>query len=79
VDYRAEKLSLPGLSTTYVRPWARVNAGFAFPLPLVKPFFMVEVAAPLRSTSYSGTASPEDQLKSMGAKLQAGIYAGIRF
>jgi hypothetical protein len=79
VEYRSEKLSTPGLSTTYGRPWARVNAGYAFPTPLVKPFIGIEVAAPLVKKDYSDSLGQEDALKSFAPKLQIGIYGGIRF
>ncbi|HJW72484.1 MAG TPA: hypothetical protein VJ486_06465 [Geothrix sp.] len=79
VEYRSEKLDDgAGTSTTYGRPWARVNAGLAFPTPLVKPFIGLEVAAPLSSKS-NDVASPEDGLKSMAPKMQIGVYGGIRF
>ena len=82
LDYRSEKISAHGVgtvSTTYGRPWARVNAGYAFPTPVLKPFIGLEVAMPLTKQSYSATASFEDQLKSWAPKLQVGLYAGIRF
>lgn len=79
LDYRAEKLTWGTASTTYGRSWARVNLGFAFPIPIVKPFIMVEVAAPLTKQSYSSSLGPEDRLKALAPNLQAGIYAGIRF
>lgn len=79
VEYRSEKLSSPGTSATYGRPWARVNAGFAFPTPLVKPFIGVEVAAPLVKKDYSDTLGSEDALKALAPKLQIGVYGGIRF
>jgi hypothetical protein len=69
VDYRFEKTTLTNLyssSRTYSRPWARVNAGYAFPTPLVKPFIGLEVAVPLTE-------------KDLGPKLQMGVYGGIRF
>ncbi len=82
LDYRSEKISahdVGTVSTTYGRPWARVNAGYAFPTPIVKPFIGLEVAVPLTKTSYSGTARFEEQLKSWAPSMQVGIYAGIRF
>ncbi|GLH71213.1 hypothetical protein GETHPA_27460 [Geothrix rubra] len=79
VEYRSEKLSTPGLSTTYGRPWARVNAGYAFPSPLVKPFIGIEVAAPLTKKDYNDSLGSEDILKSLAPKLQVGVYGGIRF
>jgi len=79
VEYRSEKMSVPGLSTTYGRPWARVNAGYAFPTPLVKPFIGIEVAAPLVKKDYNDSLSPEDTLKAFAPKLQIGVYGGIRF
>ena len=85
LEYRSESLSVSGssstnVSTTYGRPWARLNAGYAIPSPVVKPFFGLEVAAPLTSKSYDASnTNAEDQLKMMAPKLQIGIYAGIRF
>lgn len=79
VEYRSEKLSAPGVSTTYGRPWARVNAGYAFPTPLVKPFIGLEVAAPLTKKDYSDSLGSEDTMKALAPKLQIGIYGGIRF
>ena len=79
VAYRSEKLTGPSASTTYGRPWARVNVGYAFPTPLVKPFIGLEVAAPLTTKSYNDALTSEDILKSFAPKLQVGIYGGIRF
>jgi len=78
LEYRAEKLDVEGESTTYNRPWIRANIGYAIPSPLVKPFFGLEVAFPLTSTS-NKFDSIENTLKSMAPKNQIGIYAGIRF
>ncbi|WLT32743.1 hypothetical protein [Geothrix sp. PMB-07] len=69
VDYRFEKTTKANIFTTtnsYSRPWARVNAGYAFPTPLIKPFIGLEVAAPFTK-------------ENDGPKLQVGIYAGVRF
>jgi hypothetical protein len=79
IEYRSEKLSTPGESTTYGRPWARVNAGYAFPTPLLKPFIGVEVAVPLVKKDYNDSLSTPDMLKSLAPSLQVGIYGGIRF
>jgi hypothetical protein len=79
VEYRSEKITGFNSSTTYGRPWARVNAGYAFPTPLVKPFIGVEVAVPLVTKSYNDSLNTEDALKSFAPKLQIGIYGGIRF
>lgn len=86
VEYRGEKLTLegPGVneSTTYGRPWARVNVGFSFPTPIVKPFIGVEAAAPLTSQSVSEAdylADPSKALKSHAPNFQVGVYGGIRF
>lgn len=79
IEYRSEKLSTPGESATYGRPWARVNAGYAFPTPLVKPFIGVEVAVPLVKKDYNDALSSSDMLKSLAPKLQVGLYGGIRF
>jgi len=78
VEYRSEKLETSTTSTTYGRPWARLNAGLAFPTPLVKPFIGLEVAVPLTSMS-NESGSAEDALKSMAPKMQIGVYGGIRF
>ncbi|HJV21404.1 MAG TPA: hypothetical protein VJ570_01855, partial [Holophagaceae bacterium] len=82
LEYRSESLDITGtggaFSTTYGRPWARANVGFAFPTPIVKPFVGLEVAAPLSSKS-NETGSPEDVAKSLAPKMQIGLYGGIRF
>ena len=86
IEYRGEKLSLegPGLnqSTTYGRPWARVNVGFSFPTPVVKPFVGVEAAMPLSTTSVTDAeylSDPDKALKSHAPNFQVGVYGGIRF
>lgn len=82
VEYRSERLqdmSTGGASTTYGRPWARANVGYAFPTPLVKPFVGLEVAAPMSKKDGSSATSNEDVLKSIAPKMQVGIYGGIRF
>lgn len=83
VEFRSEKLSgnLGGSSdsTTYNRAWVRANAGYAVPSPVLKPFFGVEVAFPLTTTSLSADASNAETLKALSAKSQFGIYAGLRF
>jgi hypothetical protein len=78
LEYRAEKLDMLDESTTYNRPWARLNVGYAIPSPVVKPFIGVEVAFPLTSTS-NKFDTVENTLKSMAPKSQFGIYAGLRF
>jgi hypothetical protein len=79
VEYRSEKITNAGMSTTYGRPWARVNAGYAFPTPLVKPFIGIEVAAPLTKKDYSDSLGAEDLMKSFAPQFQVGVYGGIRF
>ncbi|MDP1830748.1 MAG: hypothetical protein Q8K67_01730 [Geothrix sp.] len=87
VEYRSESLGVKGpltdISTTYGRPWARANVGFAFPTPIVKPFIGLEVALPLTSTSPSTAEyfGPDDavSLKAHAPKMQIGVYGGIRF
>ena len=82
VEYRSEKLSFhpsTGASTdsTLGRPWARVNVGFSIPTPIVSPFFLFEVAAPLsKKDSTSGT---KDLTDALAPQVQIGIYGGIRF
>jgi hypothetical protein len=69
LDCRFEKATQSNVyssSQSYTRPWARVNAGYAIPSPLLKPFIGLEVAAPLIS-------------KDNRPKLQVGLYGGIRF
>ena len=69
VDYRFEKTTVASVyssSHTYGRPWARVNVGYAFPTPVVKPFIGVEAAIPLTE-------------ETLGPKGQVGVYGGIRF
>lgn len=82
VEYRSEKLSFrptTGASTdsTQGRTWARVNLGFSIPLPVVSPFFALEVAAPL--TKKDGTTTPKDLTDALAPQVQIGVYGGIRF
>ena len=85
VDYRWDKLegNFQGLSssTTYGRPWARLNVGYAFPSPVLKPFFGVEVAAALstKSIGADGPSTDEEALKGLAPKVQIGLYGGVRF
>lgn len=78
VEFRSESLKTDTDSTTYNRPWARFNVGYAFPTPLVKPFIGVEADFPLTSKS-NETGSTADMLKSLAPKAQIGVYGGIRF
>jgi hypothetical protein len=77
-EFRSEKLSESTDSTTYSRLWARINAGYAFPFPVMKPFIGVEAAFPL-STTDNKFGSSAELLKSLAPKNQIGIYGGIRF
>lgn len=79
LEYRSEKITNGGLSATYGRPWARVNAGYAFPTPLMKPFIGLEVAVPLTKKDYNDSLGAEDVLKSFAPELQVGLYGGVRF
>lgn len=90
VEYRGEKLTMEGAgtsnpSTTYGRPWARVNVGFSFPTPVVKPFIGVEAAVPLASTSapanygFDSSKDTTASLKANAPNFQVGVYGGIRF
>ena len=82
VEYRSEKLTFrptsgPATDSTLTRPWARVNVGFSIPTPVVSPFFLFEVAAPL--SKKDATAAPKDLTDALAPQVQVGIYAGIRF
>lgn len=82
VEYRSEKLTFrpsTGASTdsTQGRPWARVNVGFSIPTPVVSPFFLFEVAAPL--SKKDTTSSSKDLTDALAPQVQIGIYGGIRF
>jgi hypothetical protein len=82
LEYRSEKLSFrpsSGASTdsTLGRTWARVNVGFTIPTPVVSPFFMLEVAAPL--SKKDGGNSVKDLTDALAPQVQVGIYGGIRF
>ena len=82
VEYRSEKLTfrpISGASTdsTLVRPWARVNIGFSIPTPVVSPFFLFEVAAPL--SKKDSTSTPKDLTEALAPQVQIGLYGGIRF
>lgn len=63
---KATKANVYSSTQSFTRPWARVNAGYALPSPVLKPFIGLEVAAPLIS-------------KDERPKLQVGLYGGIRF
>lgn len=84
VEYRSENLtwrsanpSLGNGDTTYGRSWAKVNVGFSIPFPVVSPFFLVEVAAPLSKKDPS--SNPKDIAESLAPQTQVAIYGGIRF
>jgi len=82
VEYRSEKLTFrptTGAATdsTLGRPWARVNVGFSIPTPVVSPFFLFEVAAPLSKKDSS--TSVKDLTDTLAPQVQVGIYGGIRF
>jgi hypothetical protein len=86
LEYRSEKLSwrssVPASpyqsgDTTQGRTWARVNVGFSIPTPIVSPFFLLEVAAPV--TKNSSTATAKDLTEALAPQVQIGIYGGIRF
>jgi hypothetical protein len=86
VEYRSEKLAWRGYypallpfntETTQGRPWARVNVGFSIPTPIVSPFFLLEVAAPLSKNS--STSTGKDFTEALAPQVQIGIYGGIRF
>ncbi|MBI1753101.1 MAG: hypothetical protein HY014_01200 [Acidobacteria bacterium] len=82
VEYRSEKLSFRPTSgaatdSTQGRPWARVNVGFSVPTPVVSPFFLFEVAAPLSKKENPGNT--KDLTDALAPQVQVGIYGGIRF
>ena len=84
VEYRSEKLSYRTTApiagsgdATLGRPWARVNIGFSIPTPVVSPFFLLEVAAPLSKKDATGSYS--DLTEALAPQVQIGIYGGIRF
>jgi len=83
VEYRSEKLSwrsgvpLGNGDSTQGRTWARVNLGFSIPLPVVSPFFALEVAAPL--SKQDSTSTPKDLTDALAPQVQIGVYGGIRF
>jgi hypothetical protein len=79
LEYRAEKASSNGVSTSFGRPWGRVNAGYAWPLPILKPFLGLEVAMPLVSKSVQNDSSNTALLQAMAPKMEVGLYGGIRF
>jgi hypothetical protein len=84
VEYRSEKqtwrTTVPALGNgdaTQGRSWARLNIGFSIPTPVVSPFFMLEVAAPL--SKKDTTATSKDFVEALAPQVQVGIYGGIRF
>ncbi len=82
IEYRSEKLSFrptggTATDSTLGRPWARVNVGFHIPSPVISPFFLFEVAAPL--SKKDSTASAKDLTDALAPQVQIGIYGGNRF
>ncbi len=85
VEYRSEKLTwrtsppnpYQNGDTTQGRTWARVNVGFSIPTPVVSPFFLLEVAAPISKSS--STSTSKDLTEALAPQVQIGIYGGIRF
>ena len=86
VEYRSEKLTwrstyaastLGSGDTTTGRPWAKVNIGFSIPTPVVSPFFVVELAAPL--SKKDSASAPKDLSEALAPQVQIGVYGGIRF
>jgi hypothetical protein len=86
LEYRQESLTWRPTGTpatitagdsTLGRTWARVNVGFHIPLPVVTPFFLLEVAAPLSKNNSTTTA--KDLAESLAPQAQVGLYGGIRF
>jgi hypothetical protein len=79
LEYRFEKIETSADSTTYARPWLRLNAGVAIPSPVVKPFLGVEASFPLTNKKIDDAVSTADFLKVLAPKAQVGLYAGVRF
>jgi hypothetical protein len=86
VELRAERQSwrqnpaLPLLGSgesTVTRPWGKVNVGFSLPTPILKPFVMLELAAPL--SKKDAAATPRDLSDALAPQAQVGLYGGIRF
>ena len=80
-EIRAEKLteesSVSSGYTYYTRPWVKVGAGFNLPLPVLKPFIRLEIAAPI--TYDKATNTVEDIRRSLAPRYQIVLYGGIRF
>lgn len=86
VELRSERQSwrqnpaLPLLGSgesTITRPWGKVNVGFSLPTPFLKPFVMLELAAPL--SKKDSAATPRDLSEALAPQVQVGLYGGIRF
>ena len=82
VEYRSEKITYrptagAGADATLLRPWAKVNFGFSIPTPVVSPFILLELAAPL--SRRDTTSTPKDFAEAMAPQMQVGLYGGIRF
>lgn len=86
VDLRREKLILSefqgtnvGLNgeNTVTRPWVKAGIGFSVPMPVVSPFFRLEVAM---TTSKEDKRTTTDELrKALAPEYQVALYGGIRF
>ena len=84
VEMRSEKLTANfnapvSVSTTetYTRPWMNAGLGLSLPLPFLKPFVRLEVAAPMKKQS--NPISSTDFVKAMAPSIQVSLYGGIRF
>ena len=72
VEMRFEKQSLPTQSTSFARPWTRVNIGLVLPASTIKPFIGLELAAAMSTGS-------ENRVKALAPMSQVGLFGGIRF
>jgi hypothetical protein len=79
LEYRFETVANDVATTHFGRPWARVNAGYAFPTPILKPFVGVELDVPLTTKTLAANFDESDYLQAMAPKLEIGLYGGIRF
>ena len=84
VEMRSEKVTanftspvVVSASETLTRPWVNAGLGLSLPLPILKPFVRLEVAAPMQKTT--NPLSSTDFVKAMAPSLQVSLYGGIRF
>ena len=71
------------VSTTYVRPWARVSLDYAFKAAGTSPFIGFDAAVAILKASQDKGAPPvlwnDNSLKSQAPQFAVSVYVGMKF